>query len=211
MQIAALTKQSFIDWEGKTTAVVFTQGCNFRCGYCHNPSLVLPHLFKTHPTISELLVYDYLQSRVNWLDGVVITGGEPTLQPDLRDFIQKVKEMGYDVKLDTNGTNPQLLDELISNALIDYVAMDIKTLLTRDCYRKVTGVKNSDLITNIKQSLAILRQSGINYQLRTTIIPKIHNEYVINRLKLQFTTDNYILQSYREGETVGNYLKLQEQ
>ena len=115
MRIASLQKQSFIDWEGKTAAVIFTKGCNFRCGYCHNPSLVLPHLLDRTPDLSEKEIMGYLLSRKNWLDGVVITGGEPTIQPDLPTFMAAVKEAGFAIKLDTNGTNPDMLNELIKN------------------------------------------------------------------------------------------------
>ena len=209
MKIAALTKQSFIDWEGQTTAVIFTQGCNFRCGYCHNPSLVLPHIYQNQPLIDEQEVFDYLKSRVEWLDGVVISGGEPTLQPDLLDFVRKVKSLGFRVKLDTNGSNPHVLKALLDAKLLDYVAMDIKTLLTRDNYRKITGLKNSDVITLIKQSLALLRQENLEYQLRTTIIPNHHNDCIINKLKIQFANDNYVIQQYREAETVADLSQLE--
>lgn len=207
MKIASLNKQSFIDWEGKTTAVIFTSGCNFRCGYCHNPSLVLPHLIHDAELISEASILNYLHSRQGWLDGLVIGGGEPTIQPDLFDFITAVKELGYPVKLDTNGSNPHVVEQLIDNGLIDYVALDIKALLTRYCYQKVTGIKCADLITNVKRTLTILRSAPIDYQLRTTIVPALHNEYTINKLQLLFSSENYVQQAFRDGETIEKHLQ----
>jgi pyruvate formate lyase activating enzyme len=202
MKIASYTRQSFIDWPGKTAAVIFTRGCNFRCGYCHNPGLVLPHLYAGQPNIDESGVINFLRERTNWLDGVVISGGEPTLQPDLEEFIQTLKEMGFPVKLDTNGSRPQVLEELLEKELLDYIAMDIKTLVNRKNYTQVTGINNADLIVQIKESIDIIRQSGVAYQFRTTVLPQHHTPYIINRLNNQFSCENYILQEYREGETV---------
>src|SRR5690606_17068862 len=139
------------DWDGKLCAVVFTRGCNFRCGYCHNPSLVLPELFSPIDDISESELFSYLNSRRNWLDGVVITGGEPTLHLDLKDFIQKIRQLGFAVKLDTNGTNPRLLQELIQDKLIDLVAMDVKSILNQSEYEKVTMIHNSTLFENVME------------------------------------------------------------
>lgn len=128
MRIGGFTKQSFIDWEGKTTAVIFTKGCNFRCEYCHNPELVYPKLMEQSEDILETEIFDFLSTRKNWLDGVVITGGEPTLQKDLKELIVKIKKMDFAVKLDTNGFFSKILKELLKSNLIDYVAMDIKTI-----------------------------------------------------------------------------------
>ncbi len=206
MKIASLIKQSFIDWEGKTVAVIFTNGCNFRCGYCHNPSLVLPHLLPESELIPEETIFEYLHSRKGWLDGLVITGGEPTIQPDLIDFIKKIKQLGYQVKLDTNGSRPDVLENLLNRQLIDYVAMDIKTLIKRESYRKVTGINNGDMIQHIKDSLDVLRSSSVKYQLRTTVLPDHHSPFVINKLKAQLSNDEYVLQEFREGETVESHL-----
>ncbi|HZJ73928.1 MAG TPA: anaerobic ribonucleoside-triphosphate reductase activating protein, partial [Perlabentimonas sp.] len=129
MRIGGFVKQSFIDWEGKITSVIFTKGCNFRCGFCHNPSLVLPKLIEQTPDIEVAAITEHLRKRKQWLDGVVITGGEPTLHNDLSTFIKTIKELGYPVKLDTNGSNPTLLKKLIADNSVDYVAMDIKTTL----------------------------------------------------------------------------------
>ncbi|MDD3079896.1 MAG: anaerobic ribonucleoside-triphosphate reductase activating protein [Paludibacter sp.] len=195
MRIGGLTKQSFIDWEGKITAVVFTTGCNFRCGYCHNPSLVLPELFEE--PIPEQNFFDYLESRTGWLDGVVVTGGEPTIQPDLKDFIKRIKSLGFAVKLDTNGTNFNLLKELIGENLVDFVAMDIKSVLTLETYQKVTGRISSEKFQNVMQSINLLRTNIVDHQFRTTVVPGIHDQTMIEQMQQIFCGENYILQQFR--------------
>ncbi|MFW5851156.1 MAG: anaerobic ribonucleoside-triphosphate reductase activating protein [Bacteroidota bacterium] len=205
MVIGGLQKQSFIDWEGKTTAVIFTRGCNFRCGFCHNPSLVLPELFKGTEHISPDEVLDFLSTRKNWLDGVVITGGEPTLHADLPDFIASLNEIGLPVKLDTNGSNSHMLQSLIRHQLIEYVAMDIKTKLEPEAFAEITACADSQLVDQIVQSLCILRNSGIDYMLRTTVVPGFHTDQDIRILREQFADERYVVQDYREGDTVENY------
>jgi pyruvate formate lyase activating enzyme len=206
MRIGGLQKQSFIDWEGRMVAVVFAQGCNFRCGYCHNPSLVIPQLIAKSDGISEDEVLSFLDSRCGWLDGVVISGGEPTLQPDLKPFIRGIKEMGYPVKLDTNGTNPELLQELIAEQLLDFVAMDVKTIPSYERYAEVTPL-SKPLFDKVRQSMALLLQGDIAYQLRTTIIPGHHTSEDVHQLKQQMAScPDYRLQEFREGDTVGCYL-----
>jgi pyruvate formate lyase activating enzyme len=206
MRIGGLQKQSFIDWDDRMVAVVFTQGCNFRCGYCHNPSLVVPQLIAKSDSISEDEVLSFLDSRCGWLDGVVISGGEPTLQADLKPFITGIKEMGYPVKLDTNGTNPKLLKELIDRQLLDFVAMDIKTIPRYERYAEVTPISKA-LFVKVQQSIALLQQNNVPYQFRTTIIPTHHTSEDVHLLKQQMTScPDYRLQEYREGDTVGCYL-----
>ncbi len=207
MRIGQLQKQSFIDWEGKLTAVIFTRGCNFRCGYCHNPSLVLPELFASSPDVAGDEILAFLKSRTGWLDGVVITGGEPTVQPDLKAFIIKIKQLGFAVKLDTNGTNPALLKELIEERRIDFVAMDIKSVFVREEYEKVTGIRNASLFNRIRQSVEILKQHIIPCQFRTTVLPGIHSDEMIRTLKDEFGKGQYSLQAYRDDfETVNTYI-----
>lgn len=198
MRIGGLTKHSFIDWEGKTTAVVFTKGCNFRCGYCHNPELVYPELMKRSEDIPETEIFDFLKTRKNWLDGIVISGGEPTVQKDLKDFIVKIKKMGFAVKLDTNGSSPSILKDLLNAGLLDYVAMDIKTILEIDEYQKICSIKDPQLLLKIENSIEILRKSGIDYQLRTTVIPHYHTNEMIDSLQKHFSYCNYQLQMYRK-------------
>lgn len=202
MKIGGFVKQSLIDWEGKVAAVIFTKGCNFRCGFCHNPSLVLPKLMADTDDIPENEIFDYLKSRKNWLDGVVVTGGEPTIQHDLTSFLQRIKEHGFPIKLDTNGSNPETLKILIETKLIDFVAMDIKTVLDLDDYQRIAEIKIPDLIEKIKSSIKILKDSTIDYQLRTTILPKLHSEDIIRKLQKEYSYCNYQLQEYREGNTI---------
>ena len=122
MNIGGIEKFSLIDYPGKISAIVFTQGCNFRCGYCHNPELVFPSLFRS--SISEENVFSFLKKRIGKIQALVITGGEPTIQEDLIDFIKKVKQLGFLVKLDTNGSNPKVIKEIIKAKLVDYIAME---------------------------------------------------------------------------------------
>jgi pyruvate formate lyase activating enzyme len=206
MRIGGLLKQSFIDWDSRMVAVVFTQGCNFRCGYCHNPSLVIPQLIAKSDGIPEDEVLQFLASRCGWLEGVVVSGGEPTLQPDLKLFITGIKEMGYSVKLDTNGTNPELLAELIAEHLVDYVAMDIKTIPQYSRYAQVTPISTT-VFDKVQQSIALLQQGNIAYQFRTTIIPNHHTTEDIAQLKEQMAScPSYRMQEYRKGDTVECYL-----
>ena len=162
MRIGGLQKFSFIDYPGKTAAIVFTQGCNFKCSYCHNPQLVYPSLFQV--SIPEEEIFAFLESRKNQLDGVVITGGEPTLQSDLIEFITKVKDMGFLIKLDTNGSNPQVLEQIIKQKLVNFIAMDIKAPF--DKYNSVCCVPVN--IDNIKLSINLIKKSGIKFLFRTT-------------------------------------------
>jgi pyruvate formate lyase activating enzyme len=170
MHIGGIEKFSLLDFPGRPAAVIFTQGCNFRCGYCHNPELVYPSLFQ--PLVTESEVFEFLESRRGKLDGVVITGGEPTIQEDLIPFIKKIREMGFAVKLDTNGMNPRVLAELIAPALdgdvplVDYLAMDIKGPLKK--YERVACAVIDP--ANIKESIRLIMASGIDYEFRTTVV-----------------------------------------
>ncbi len=150
MRIAALQGQSLIEYPGKISAVIFTLGCNFRCVFCYVPDLVLPERIRNAKPISENSIFSFLESRKKLLEAVAITGGEPTLQEDLPDFIRKIKKMGYLVELETNGTNFQMLEYLIESKLVDYVAMDIKHDLIFDRYKKITGdILTKELFENI--------------------------------------------------------------
>ena len=204
MRIGSFIKQSFIDWEQKISSVIFTKGCNFLCGYCHNPTLVLPQLINQSDDIPDEEVLSYLESRKNWLDGVVITGGEPTLQQDLQKFILEIKNMGFPVKLDTNGSNPMVLKNLLDAGLIDFVAMDVKTLLYPMEYQKITHCKSPSLIDNLQKSLALLHASGIDYHLRTTLIPGYHSHKLVKELEKNLMAHPHVFQQYRTGETISD-------
>ncbi len=166
LAIGGLKKTSLLDYPDKISAIVFTQGCNFNCGYCHNPQLLN---FQSKNDISQDVFFDFLEKRKGKLDGVVITGGEPTLQKDLKSFIQKIKAMNFLIKLDTNGTNPEVVKDLLKENLIDYIAMDIKAPL--DKYSKVV-CKNIDT-ANIKECVDIIINSNIEYEFRTTVLPSL--------------------------------------
>lgn len=161
LNIGGLHKSSLIDYPGKISAVIFTQGCNFCCPYCHNPELIGKKEKERGKRIIE-----FLQTRMGKLDGVVITGGEPTLHKDLPEFIKQIKDLGFAVKLDTNGTNPEMLQQLIDEKLIDYVAMDIKAPID-----KYSDVVCAHVDTDkILKSIEILKNSDIAYEFRTTVV-----------------------------------------
>jgi pyruvate formate lyase activating enzyme len=207
MQIGGFVKQSFIDYPGKISAVVFTQGCNFRCGYCHNPQLVLPELFSNIQPISSEEILNYLKERKNWLDGVVITGGEPTIHNDLPEFLKDIKDLDYKIKLDTNGSNPYMLEQIIKKNLADYIAMDIKIPLIEGLYSKIIGIPDVEEITkNILASVIVLNKTTIDVEFRTTYIPGIHNEEIIEQIKKYVGCDKrYKINEFREGDTVNSY------
>ena len=168
MKIKGLQKQTVLDYPEKIACTIFTFGCTFRCSYCHNPELIIDD---GRPEIKQDDVIEFLKSRKDFLDGVCITGGEPTLNEDLPEFISKIKELGFLVKLDTNGTNPKMLEELINKKLVDYIAMDIKAPL--EFYDKITNAKvNKD---DIQKSVDLIRKTK-NYEFRTTVVPGLFNE-----------------------------------
>jgi pyruvate formate lyase activating enzyme len=167
MRIGGIQKFSLIDYPGRLAAVIFTQGCNFRCPYCHNPELVNPKSFGK--SLPEDSIISFLEKRSGRLDGVSITGGEPALQPDLIPFIERVKRLGYAVKIDTNGTLPGVLDELIERRLVDYIAMDIKGPFKK--YGEIAGAEIDTEI--IRQSVERVMNSGIDYEFRTTVVKSL--------------------------------------
>ncbi len=192
MRIGGLQKSSLIDYPGKIATIIFTQGCHFRCHYCHNPELVEPHLF--YDPIPEEEIFGFLAKRIGKLDAVTITGGEPTIYPDLPSFMKRIKEMGFLIKLDTNGSNPERLEEIIRNKLVDYLAMDIKTPLLK--YQEViNGAFNAE---KIKKSIALLMNSDISYEFRTTIVKSLLSPNDILEIgELIKGTPLYALQKFR--------------
>ena len=170
LQIKGLQKASLIDYEPYTACVVFLAGCNFRCGFCQNPDLII-EVDKTQ-SISEEEFFDFLRKRKKWLEGVCITGGEPCINEDLPDFIKKIKKESYKVKLDTNGANPLMIKKLIDDKLIDYVAMDIKGSL--DKYDQIARV-NVDK-EKIKESVKLLIEGKVDYEFRMTVVPGLHEK-----------------------------------
>ncbi len=170
MRICVLQKLAMVDYPGKRAATVFTGGCNLRCPFCHNALLVteLDRCTESH-TVEEVL--SFLKGRRGLLDGVVLTGGEPLLQPDAEEFLRAVKELGFDVKLDTNGTFPERLAAILESGIVDYVAMDIKNCLPK--YPMTVGLEKFDT-RPIQESVALLRQNKVEYEFRTTVMHPYH-------------------------------------
>ncbi|MFH1402040.1 MAG: anaerobic ribonucleoside-triphosphate reductase activating protein [Patescibacteria group bacterium] len=196
MYIGGLRKFSLIDYNDKICAIIFTVGCNFSCPYCHNPEL--RGLNKGAILIPEEEVLDFLEERKGKLEAVVITGGEPTLQPDLLDFIQKIKAMGYLVKLDSNGSNPQILEEALNKKLVDYIAMDVKAPLEK--YQTV--VRKPIDTKKIQESINLIMKSGIDYEFRTTIVKSLLSKDEILRIgELIKGAKKYYLQKFIPNKT----------
>ncbi len=222
MQIGGLEKLTLIDYPGKIACTVFLIGCNFRCPFCYSSELVLPEKIKKQPIISEKEFFAFLKQRKSLLEGVVICGGEPTIHKDLPVFIKKIKKLGFLVKLDTNGSNPEMLKMLISKRLVDYVAMDVKAPLINQksniknqkdyefqsasglggsSFKKASGVNIDEAI--IRKSIDIIMNSGIDYEFRTTIVPGIHTKEEIKEIAVMIKgARKYYLQKFRPEKTI---------
>lgn len=196
MRILGMEKMSLVDYDGFVSATIFTGGCNFLCPFCHNSPLVIDHkTIKEMPTDSVL---DYLKKRQGVLDAVCISGGEPTLQKDLADFMEQVKNLGYKIKLDTNGTNPETIKFVHQNGLCDYFAMDIKNNLND--YAKIIGFDSYDT-TKVQQSIEYFLSTNADYEFRTTIIKEFHNkDNMLNIAKEIKGAKRYFLQKFKKGE-----------
>lgn len=201
MNIKGFMKSSYIDFPGRISSVIFTGGCNMRCPYCHNKELVE----NKGKEIPEEYIIKTLLLRKEFINSVVISGGEPTIHKDLPEFIKKLKGFGFFIKLDTNGTNPEMLKNLIENNLLDYVAMDIKNSFKR--YEKVTVLKIS--IENIKKSMEILRKNNVNYEFRTTICKELTKIEDIEKIASMIKKDEkFYLQNFRNSEYIQKNIKL---
>ena len=206
MKIHGFNKTTLLDYPEHLAATIFTGGCNLRCPFCHNGGLVLDP--DSQPMIPEEEVLKFLQKRRGILQGVCITGGEPTLQPDLEDFICKIKELGYLVKLDTNGSRPEVLKSLLEKGLLDYVAMDIKA--SEENYAYAAGVKtmeaSASLLDKIRASVELLKNSPISYEFRTTVVKGIHTAEEFEAIGRWLAGCRaYYLQAYRENENILAY------
>lgn len=198
MQIHGLNKTTLLDYPGRVAATVFTGGCNFLCPFCHNKDLVLNPFSQT--AIPEEEVLAFLQKRKGIITGVCITGGEPTLQADLSSFLYQVKELGYLVKLDTNGYRPEIIERLVNHSLIDYVAMDIKTSPLK--YGDLVNVKEFD-ISRIEESVSYLMSCGISYEFRTTVVKELHDMAVFLDIASWLKDAKlYYLQNFTDSEGV---------
>lgn len=199
MKIGGLQKFTLIDYPGHLACTVFFSGCNFRCPWCYSPEIVLPEKIKNHPEITKEEVFNFLKERTDKLDGVVLCGGEPTIFPELPDFIKEIKKMGFSVKIDTNGSNPEMLKELISDGLVDYVAMDIKSSL--EGYKEAAGVDFD--VEKIRESITLVMSSGVDYEFRTTLVPGIHEKKDIEEVgTLIKGAKRYFLQNFLPEKTI---------
>ena len=198
MRIGGYQKLTLIDYPGKIATTVFTIGCSFSCPFCPNPELVLRSEFLPSDGMEEEF-FAHLEKRKGKLDGVCITGGEPTIQPDIIEFVKKIKDMGYLVKLDTNGTNSDILKKMYDLKLLDFVATDIKNAPER--YDETVGLKAN--IENVKKSVEMIMGSGVPYEFRTTVVPGIHTEKDFDAIADWIDgADAYYLQEYRSGKTI---------
>lgn len=198
MQIHGFNKTTLLDYPEHVAATVFTGGCNFRCPFCHNGNLVLHP--QEQPVIPREEILAFLKKRQGIIEGVCITGGEPSLQRGLSEFIREVKDMGYLVKLDTNGSSPYVLWKLLQEGMVDYVAMDVKA--SKENYEYAAGVEHLDL-SHIEESIAILKNSYIDYEFRTTMVKGIHSIEEFEHIGRWLSGSRaYFLQQYRENENV---------
>lgn len=204
MQIGGLQKLTLIDFPGRLAATVFLTGCDFRCPFCYSAELVLPQKIKNQPKISQKEFFDFLKDRKGLLEGVVICGGEPTINRNLAQFIKKIKDLGYLVKLDTNGSNPVMLKTLIDKKLIDYVAMDVKA--PKEKYKEVVGLLGcwtDKILRNIEKSINILKESKIDFEFRTTVIPNLlKKEDILKIAHWIKPAPKYFLQNFKPEKTI---------
>ncbi len=203
MRLGGFQKLTLIDYPGKIATTVFTVGCSFRCGFCHNPELVLPEQF---PVLNNMVeeFFHHLSRRKGKLEGVCITGGEPTIQPDIVEFIKRIRKMGFLVKLDSNGSQPDVLEKIIKEKLVDFIAMDIKS--SQAGYSRAIGLDFD--IKKIKKSVKLIMESGIDYEFRTTVVPGIHSENDFEKIgKWIKGAKSYYLQEYRPQHILDQKLK----
>ena len=201
MIIAGLQKMTLTDFPENVACILFLKGCNFRCPYCHNSELIDYKIDDNYILKEE--VFDFLKKRQGILDGVVISGGEPTVNKDLPKLIKEIRDLGFKIKLDTNGTNPQMLKELLEDGLIDYVAMDIKNVQTK--YLETAGLseKNVQILENVQKSIDILKKSNVDHEFRTTIMKNYHNIEDLEEInKLIGKDEKYFIQNFEDSEYV---------
>lgn len=204
MRIQGLQKLTLLDYPEKVACTVFTAGCNFRCPFCHNASLVVD--ISKEGQIDEEAFFSFLKKRQGILDGVCITGGEPLLQPDIESFMVKIKALGYAIKLDTNGSFPERLKKLVEKGLVDYVAMDIKNSL--ESYAITSGVKTLDIVA-IENSVSYLKEGHVPYEFRTTVMKNFHSKEEFEKIGKWLTgTQRYFLQSFVDsGDLIGKEIQ----
>ncbi len=195
LPIGGVAWTTLLDYPGKIATTLFTVGCNFRCPFCHNPELVDPDRFA--PALDEGEILDRLRERAGFIDGVVISGGEPTVQPTLRSFVERVKGLGLLVKLDTNGSRPGVLRALLEEQYLDFVAMDVKGPL--DAYDRLTGIAAE--ASAIEESIRLILDRAPDYEFRTTVAPTLSRSDVLRIAERIAGAKRYVLQAYRVPET----------
>lgn len=202
MRICGLQKLAMVDFPGKLAATVFTGGCNLRCPFCHN-ALLVNRMEENPESHSVEEVLDFLKKRRGFLDGVVLSGGEPLLQPGAAEFLAQVRSLGFAVKLDTNGCYPEALAEILKQGLVDYVAMDIKNC--REKYAETVGIPGFD-IAPVEESIQLLRNSGVDFEFRTTIVKEFHTAQEIRSIGQWLAgAPRYFLQQFVDsGDLVGS-------
>ena len=203
MQIHGFQKLTLVDFPGRVAAILFTGACNFRCPFCQNASLVLHP--DTEPVIDDDEIFSYLRKRKGMLDGVVVTGGEPTLQPDLLGYLFRLKEEGYAVKLDTNGYRPDVMKEAVRSGLVDYIAMDIKNSLGR--YAVTAGIPGLDT-SLIEESIGYLLEGHVPYEMRTTVVHELHSDEDFEEIgQMCRGAASFYLQTFSDsGDIIGKNL-----
>lgn len=198
VKIHGFNKLTLLDYPGRLACTIFLGNCNFRCPFCHNAGLVLSP--DKEPVIPLEEVLGTLKKRKGILDGVCITGGEPTVNVHLPELIEKIKELGYPVKLDTNGTNPEMLEDLVNREMVDYVAMDIKN--SPEKYSVTAGISSVDLGA-VQRSVDFLKTGGADYEFRTTVVKELHKKEDIQSIARWLSgSRRYFLQAYKESEHV---------
>jgi pyruvate formate lyase activating enzyme len=203
MKIGGLQKTTLVDYPGRVAATVFLAGCNFRCPFCYSSELVLPEKIKEQPEFSREYFFNFLSERQGLLEGIVICGGEPTVHLELPEFARKIKSFGYFLKLDTNGSNPQMVKELLEENILDYVAMDIKVPLER--YPELVEKESKkDIAEKIKETVGILKSSKIDYEFRTTVVPQFLNKEDMVKIAkwIGGEKEKYYLQNFRAEKTL---------
>ncbi len=204
IEIKGFLETSFVDWQGKLCSVLFLPYCNFRCPYCHNHPLIFYP--EKYPSFQLKDILNRLHAFKDWMDGVCITGGEPTLHRDLPCLIREIKRGGFLVKLDTNGSNPQMLEKLIEAGEIDFVSMDVKAPLDPFSYRRSTGLSID--LTPILRSIEILKQGKVDYQFRMTVVPGLHRKEDIQKLGNQLRAGRrLVLQNFNPENPLDPLLK----
>ena len=200
MRIAGFVKQSFIDYPGEIASVVFFAGCNLRCPFCHNPHLVLPDRYPEN--LPEDTVLHYLEKNASLLDAVVITGGEPLMNSDLPGFLSTIRKLNLKIKIDTNGSFPELLQIIIEKKLADYIAMDIKQALVPEKYNDAAGNLPEPVFKKIQRSVSLINNSGIDHEFRTTIVKGIHTANDLVGIGKMLGGQKWVIQEFRKSDVL---------